>query len=134
MMFWNWSYFQSRGCVRVERFVIENILSYFHIFITSPSWSILWMKGLGQGLSERGSKKGALKAVKSCRKKAKINNISCRARETHKNQLKWNRFKPKTMFNESENITKPDLICSIVLIWNGGNQNIVQRDIFPDFI
>ena len=45
----------------------------YHIFITSPWWNILWMKGLGQELSERGSKKGALKAVKSCRKKAKIN-------------------------------------------------------------
>ena len=101
-------------------------LMKYHIFIASPPWNILWMKGLGQELSERGSKKGALKAVKSCRKKAKINNISFMVKKTDKKLMKWNHFNPRL---KTENISKLDLIFKIVLSLKWSNQN--SKSYFP---
>ena len=57
------------------------------------------MKGLAQELSERGSKKGALKAVKSCRKKQKSTFL---ARPRKHKKVKKIKKSPET--NQTETI------------------------------
>ena len=94
-----------KGDIATSKLQHSMAMYYIHlIFITSPyrkirsvlecttfipfllhHRKIRSMRGLALELSERGSKKGALKAVKSCRKKAKIS-FSCKVKE-QKSQL-----------------------------------------------